>query len=428
MSTGLILAAPASGSGKTTLTLAILRALKNQGYRVAAAKSGPDYIDPRFHEAACGGASVTLDAWAMDPNSIRALAGQSDDKLLIIEGAMGLFDGAPPDGRGSTADLARILGLPVILIVDASQQAQSVAALVEGFAQHRADVQVAGLILNKIGSPRHETIIRRALGGFPVFGAVPRDAKLGLPSRHLGLVQAAELVELERFLDDAASIIADRIDLRALVGVASKTPGAQPFKVLLPPIGQRIAIAKDHAFSFIYPHIREGWIKSGASIHPFSPLNNEAPDPRCDAIFLPGGYPELHAGKIANASNFATSMRAAATADITIYGECGGYMVLGDGLIDAEGARHAMLGLLRLETSFEKRQLHLGYRRLKSLGGAWAGDFNGHEFHYSSVIRSEGTPLFAAENAEGEKLESMGLFRGSVCGSYAHLIAKALPA
>jgi len=189
---GLIFAAPASGSGKTTVTLGFLRATARQGVPIRSAKSGPDYIDPRFHAAASGRECVNLDAWAMTPDRLRHLAAHSPGETLLIEGAMGLFDGAPPDGKGSSADLARLLGLPVVLIIDCARMAGSVAAIAHGFATLDPQVQVAGVILNNIGSPRHEEMLRRALPETPLFGAVPRNSALSQPSRHLGLEQAEE--------------------------------------------------------------------------------------------------------------------------------------------------------------------------------------------------------------------------------------------
>ncbi|WP_288928599.1 cobyrinate a,c-diamide synthase, partial [uncultured Maritimibacter sp.] len=225
---GLILAAPTSGSGKTTVTLGILRALSQRGVAVRGAKSGPDYIDPRFHEAACGHVSVNLDAWAMPKHQIRSLA--KGDGLLVVEGAMGLFDGAPPDGDGATADLARILGLPVVLVVNTASMSHSVAALVRGFASHDPEVRVSGVILNNVGSPRHEAMLRRALSplGLPVLGALPRDPNLALPDRHLGLVQAAEHPDLTGFLDRAADAVRARLDLDALVALARDMATAPP--------------------------------------------------------------------------------------------------------------------------------------------------------------------------------------------------------
>lgn len=414
---GLILAAPASGSGKTTVTLGVLHALARRGDPVRAAKSGPDYIDPRFHAAATGTDCLNLDAWAMAPDRIRALAGGPG--LLVIEGAMGLFDGAPPDGRGATADLARILGLPVVLILDVARQAQSVAALAAGFANHAADVAVAGLILNKVGSLRHAAMLRRALAplGLPVLGAIPRNAKLQTPSRHLGLVQAQERTDLAEFLAESADVMEDNLDLDALSALARPLPPPPETPPTLRPPAQTIAIAQDAAFAFAYPHLARDWQAAGAEITPFSPLADEAPPP-ADLVILPGGYPELHAGRLASNAEFLSGLRAART----VYGECGGYMVLGDGLVDADGTRHAMAGLLRLETSFATRKLHLGYRHLRPLGGPFTGPLTGHEFHYATTLKATGDPLFAATDAEGTGLPSMGLRAGSVSGSFAHVI------
>ncbi|WP_424939796.1 cobyrinate a,c-diamide synthase [Aliiroseovarius sp. S253] len=418
--TGLILSAPSSGSGKTTLTLGLLRALSRRGVDVSGAKSGPDYIDPRFHAAACGRECPNLDAWAMGPARLHDLA-RSGAELLLIEGAMGLFDGAPPEGRGATADLARTFGLPVVLVVDCARLAHSVAPLVNGFAQHDPEVRVAGVILNHVGSPRHEAMLRASLQDslIPVLGAVYRQAGLEHPSRHLGLVQAEEHPDLQAYLDRVADVVEAAIDLDALValaGYASDAPGAATH---LTPPGQRIAVASDKAFAFAYPHILSDWRAAGAEVLPFSPLADEAPAPDADFIFLPGGYPELHAGKLAAAQTFKHGMQ---FATCPIYGECGGYMTLGRAITDKNGDRHEMLGLLGLETSFAKRKLHLGYRSLHADQGPFAGRWNAHEFHYATTLLAEGAPLFDATDAEGRALAPLGLIEGHVSGSFAHLI------
>ena len=420
---GLILAAPSSGCGKTTITLGLLRALKQRGVNVHGAKSGPDCIDPRFHEAASGAPCLNLDAWAMSPARIRALA--ATDALLLIEGAMGLFDGAPPDGRGATADLARILGLPVVLIVDAERMAQSVAPLVQGFARHDPDISIAGLILNRVGSERHELILRKSLTniGIPVLGVVHRQTGLAHPSRHLGLVQAQERPDLEAFLNIVAAAVGNQIDLNALVAIAAALPSAAATKPMPPP-AQRIALAQDAAFAFAYPHLLRDWRDLGAEILPFSPLNNQ-PAPAADMIFLPGGYPELYAGQISSNTIFLNSLKNARQ-DTVIHGECGGYMVLGEGLTDADGTRHSMAGLLPLETSFAERRLHLGYRRLRPLGGPFNMALNAHEFHYATTLRAEGPALYEASDAEGSVLPPMGLRAGHVSGSFAHVIDRAV--
>ncbi|SHL32948.1 cobyrinate a,c-diamide synthase [Roseibium suaedae] len=430
---GLMIAAPSSGSGKTTVTLALLRALRNRGVPAVSAKSGPDYIDPKFHEAASGLACINLDAWAMESAQIQSLAASQMQgaNLLVVEAAMGLFDGAA-NGRGSAADLAACLGLPVVLVVDCAKQAQSVAALVSGFASFRQDVPVAGILLNKVGSPRHEAMLRRALAplGIPVVGALPRLQGLMLPERHLGLVQAEEHPELSRFLDQAAEHLEAYADLSALSGLA--LPLIQTSDAggdLLPPLGQRIAVASDVAFAFAYPHLLSGWREAGADLSFFSPLADEGAAADADAIYLPGGYPELHAGRLAANEGFRGSLHSAAARGALIYGECGGYMVLGDGLIDAQEMRHQMLGLLPLETSFATRKRHLGYRELSLLhdvpvpGWSKGMGLAAHEFHYASIVHEGAADrLFSARDAEGETLPEMGLRTGKTLGSFAHLI------
>ena len=419
---GLILAAPSSGSGKTTVTLGLLRALKQRGINIRGAKSGPDYIDPRFHEAATGTACFNLDAWAMKGARINMLAAGAQP--MLIEGAMGLFDGAPPDGRGSVADLARLLKLPVIMVIDAARMAQSVAPVLAGFAQFDPEVQVAGVILNKVGSARHETMLRRALAplNIPVLGAVPRSADIQTPSRHLGLVQAQERSDLEDFIERAAALVTECVDIQALCALAKPLPISASSQRIAPP-AQNIAVAQDRAFAFAYPHILQDWQAAGAQITPFSPLADHAV-PDCDFVFLPGGYPELYAGQLAQATGFLHSLRAHSETR-AVYGECGGYMLLGEGLVDAAGTRHKMAGLLSLETSFEQRKLHLGYRQLQAQNGPFQGRWNAHEFHYASTLHAKGTPLFDASDAEGTALAPMGLRQGKVAGSFAHLIDNA---
>lgn len=426
---GVIVAAPASGSGKTTVTLGLLRALHDLGVAIAPAKAGPDYIDPAYHTLASGVPCVNLDPWAMRPDLISALASRHIEggKMLVVEGMMGLFDGAM-DGRGSAADLATRLALPVILVLDCARQSHSVAALVSGFRDFRRNVMIAGLILNRIGSTRHDAMLRSALEpvGIPVLGSVPRDEKLQLPERHLGLVQAGEHVGLDNFIAYAASVIVERIDLDRIQQIAGRYgPTASMANIArIPPLGQRIAVARDNAFAFSYLHLLDGWRRRGAEISFFSPLANEAPSETCDAIYLPGGYPELYAGQLAQAANFASGMRQAATKGVSIYGECGGYMVLGESIEDGAGEKHQMLGLLPVETSFAKRRLHLGYRRLAPLAASpFQVPLTAHEFHYASIIREgDALRLFQVKDALGEDLDEAGLRVGSVCGSYMHVI------
>ena len=426
---GFLIAAPHSGSGKTTATLGILRALRERGDSVASAKAGPDYIDPAFHAAASGRTCVNLDPWAMRPEMLLKLAHDFllGADMLVVEGMMGLFDAAA-DGKGSSADLAQLLGHPVVLVVDCARQSHSIAALVSGFADFRKGIEIAGVILNNVGSARHEAMLRQALAALstPVLGILPPSAALSLPSRHLGLVQSGEHENLELFIAAAARAIEAGIDLTTLLQIGHRAGnyGKSAEIDIIPPPAQRIAVAQDRASAFSYPHILTGWRKAGAELSFFSPLENEAPRFDCGMVYLPGGYPELHAARLSEAYNFRAGMEAARERGAVIYGECGGYMLLGDGLIDAQGARHRMLGFLPLETSFAKRERHLGYRCLKGTDGSpFPGRYTAHEFHYSTVLRQDAEqPLFAAEDALGNDLGSAGLVDGNVCGSYMHLI------
>ena len=427
-SRGFIIAAPHSGSGKTTITLGLLRALHHRGEALKPMKAGPDFIDPVFHTFAANSACINLDPWAMRPQLIEALATpEGDNSLIVVEAMMGLFDGAA-NGTGSAADLAQHLSLPVVLVVDAAKQSHSIAALVSGFQNYRSDVNVAGVILNKVGSARHEAMLREALDALsiPVVGIVMRDEKLALPSRHLGLVQAGEHEALEKFVEHAAEVMKASVDMNFLAQLTCNIPSGDRAQVIAPP-AQKIAIARDEAFAFAFPHLLNGWQDQGASLSFFSPLNDEAPDDDCEFVFLPGGYPELHGGRLAGNTGFIDGLRSAAKRGAFLYGECGGYIVLGNSMVDGEGVRHKMANLLPLETSFEKRKLHLGYRLATTLTDfplAPKGSvLSTHEFHYTIALHEgEGERLFQVEDARGENLGECGLLRNTVAGSYMHII------
>lgn len=435
---GLIIAAPSSGSGKTTIALGLMRAFARMGRVVQPFKCGPDYIDPAFHTAAARRASHNLDTWAMRRPIIEGIVASESTgaDIVIAEGVMGLFDGVAEPGqtaRASTADLAALTGWPVVLVLDVAGQAETAAALALGCARYRDDIEIAGVILNQVASARHAGLITPALAdvGLRCFGAMPRDAELSLPERHLGLVQAGETAELDAKLDRIADAIAKSIDLDAIIASARATrlPTSGGAQVHLPPPGQRIGLAQDRAFAFAYPHILSAWRSAGAEIRPFSPLADEAPDSSADAVWLPGGYPELHAGVLAAASRFQTGLKVLAAKGVAIHGECGGYMVLGAGLEDADGARHAMTGLLGVETSFAKRKLHLGYRRARLLAPSALGpagtEVFGHEFHYAALSANPDEPLVAAEDARRAAVAECGSRRGSVSGTFFHVIDRA---
>ena len=430
-SRGLVVAGLGSGSGKTTVTLGLLRAMTRGGTAIGAAKSGPDYIDTAFLSAACGVSAVNLDSHAMVPAQIRQLASAQPHDLLLVEGVMGLFDGTD-GGSGSTASVAEALGAPVMLVIDCRKQAQTAAALAAGIAtQLPAASRLAGVVLNRVASARHEALITAALAerGIACFGSLPVDDGIAVPSRHLGLVQAADLAAsgtLEPRINAAADLIAEHLDLASIAAAFGNLEPAAGPAIALPPPGQRIALARDAAFGFAYEHMMAGWRSAGAEIMPFSPLADEAPDATADFIFIPGGYPELHLPSLAAATRTMDGLRRAATAGTRIYGECGGYMFLGEHIIDKDGTAVSMTGLLRLETSFAVRKLHLGYREMTPLAAFWPGldgPVTGHEFHYTTATRAEGDALFSMRNAGGDDLGAAGLVSGSVAGSYAHIIA-----
>src|SRR5262245_51233700 len=292
---GLLVAAPRSGSGKTTVALGLMRALVRRGLRVRGAKCGPDYIDPAFHLAATGRPSVNLDSWAMPPELMAGLVADIgvDCDLVLAEALMGLFDGVEncATGRcGSSADVAAATGWPVILVLDVSGQSQSAGAVAAGFAKFDPRIGIAGVVLNKVGSERHARLAIAGVeaAGLRVLGVLPRAGVPALPERHLGLVQAEETANLGRQLDALADAVAARIDLDSIVSLAAcgfdrAAVAPMPFH----PPGQRVALARDVAFSFVYSHVLAGWREAGAEIAMFSPLADEAPPADCDCAWLP---------------------------------------------------------------------------------------------------------------------------------------------
>lgn len=429
---GLMISAPASGTGKTTVMLGLLRALREDGLTVQPYKSGPDYIDPAFHLAAAGRPSFNFDTWAMDDGLLGGIASQrAGADICIGEGSMGLFDGVATRGQsgfGSSAETALNMGWPVVLVIDVGGQAQSAAATALGFKMYNPDLPFAGVILNRVASPRHERLTRVGMdkAGIKVLGALPRRGDLKLPERHLGLIQAVEHPDLEAAIAGYATFLRENVDLEALKQ-AARAGTAIPSGPLPAPPAQRIALARDAAFSFTYPHLLTGWRAAGAEILPFSPLADEAPDPSADLTWLPGGYPELHGGTLAAASTFKSGLRSFAQTK-PVHGECGGYMALGAGLIDKDGARHEMAGLLGLETSYEKRKFNLGYRRAvlehPMPGFETGAALRGHEFHYSSILQQPDAPLASVFDADGNPGAQTGSWRGHVTGTFFHLITR----
>ncbi|MDA5556361.1 cobyrinate a,c-diamide synthase [Shimia sp. MMG029] len=432
MPPGILISAPSSGTGKTTVMLGLLRALAEDGLNVQPFKSGPDYIDPAFHHAAARRPAFNLDTWAMPPALAGGISEQAQGAdIIVAEGSMGLFDGVATRGEngfGSSAETALMMGWPVVLVIDVGGQAQSAAATALGFKTYNPDLPFAGVILNRCASPRHERLARLGMdqAGINVLGVLPRRGDLALPERHLGLIQAIEHPDLEEAITGYAAFLRENVNLEAIKAAAKAGP-ARTGQLPNPP-AQRIALARDAAFSFTYPHLLTGWRDAGAEILPFSPLADKAPDASADLVWLPGGYPELHAGTLAANQTYLTGLRKHAETK-PVHGECGGYMALGQALIDKEGNRHEMAGLLGLVTSYEKRKFHLGYRQATlqapMLGFETGARLRGHEFHYSTILEEPDAPLAQVGDADGNPVPETGSIKGHTTGTFFHLIAEA---
>ena len=427
MASGFILAAPSSGSGKTSLTFGLLAAFRAAGMAAQGFKVGPDYIDPQFHTLASGLLCPNLDPWAMSPNRLRAVLSGARAELCVIEGVMGLFDGVQQPGQngrdGSTASLAKELDLPVVLVIDAKGMSGSVAALAQGFQRFDPAVTLAGVILNRVGSARHEDMLRTALEGvgLPVLGALQRLPELVWPSRHLGLTQPRELPDMQGQAERLAAVIQKNFDLPALRALARPMPSTdKPLQQGFFPADARVAVARDAAFSFVYPH----WLPEQAQS--FSPLANERVPDDATLVFLPGGYPELHAATLSRADAFRDSLRAAHARGATIYGECGGYMALGQAMT-VNGERFEMAGLLPVVTHYSDGAARtLGYRSMTAPEDFWAGSrLNGHEFHASTAENLEPPSLFQAMDSRQASLGLLGHRKGNTMGSYLHIIDRA---
>jgi cobyrinic acid a,c-diamide synthase len=329
------------------------------------------------------------------------------------------------------------MGWPVVLVIDVGGQAQSAAATALGFKMYNPDLPFAGVILNRCASPRHERLARLGMdqAGINVLGVLPRRGDLALPERHLGLIQAVEHPDLEAAIAGYATFLRDNVDLEAIKKAAFDSvanrgpcPPTSDFAALPQPPAQKIAMAQDAAFSFTYPHLVRGWRDAGAELVPFSPLADEAPAEDAELVWLPGGYPELHAGKLAAATTYQSGLRKHAETR-PVHGECGGYMALGDVLIDKSGEKHQMAGLLGLVTSFEKRKFHLGYRQVSlkaPMLGFSAGDrLRGHEFHYTTILEEPDAPLAEVADADGNPVPETGSIKGNVTGTFFHMISEA---
>lgn len=441
----LVVAGVASGVGKTTIASGLMAALAAQGLWVQGYKVGPDYIDPTYHHAATGRPSYNLDTWLSSQAMVRKRfdAGMQNADIAIIEGVMGLFDGRKHTrDRASTAEVARLLNAPVLLVIDVSHMGQSVAALVDGFRNLDPRVQVAGVILNKVASADHEATLRQAIAewtGTPVLGAIRRDTSLVLPARHLGLVPAPETTVEVQTLGD---VIKRSVDIDGIVHLAqSAGPLPElitdtsvqegfsfPFLQAVSPI--RIGLALDAAFSFYYPETLETFAKMGVEIIPFSPLKDSSPPDEADLLYFGGGFPEVFAGQLAENHTMLTAVRSAVRRGVLVYAECGGYMYLGKCCIDVNNVHHRLLGVLPYTFQMGTERAQLGYRELTTVCDTIIGPagthLRGHEFHWSHIV----DPLsreHAAYRLEGRENTLEGYANKTILASYVHVPLAANP-
>ncbi len=435
LAAGFVIAGTTSGVGKTTLTAGIAGALRSRGLRVAPFKAGPDYIDPSYHARAAGRPCRNLDSWMLPHDALRTLFARAcaNADVAVVEGVMGLFDGrSGEDEAGSTAEIAKLLGLPVVLVIDAAKVARSVAAQALGYQTFDPELRIAGVILNNVAGPGHAALCAEPIThatGLPVLGALPRSDHLRLPERHLGLIPAVEGRIAAGFFEAAAAHVAEHIDLDLLLRLAaepSPPPAGDGGLYPLEPQQRRvpIAVARDEAFSFIYPEnieLLEAW---GADVRFFSPLRDDALPPGAAGVYMGGGFPELYARELSEGASMAASIRAAAARGVPVYAECGGLMYAGESLVDQEGARHAMLGLAPLRSSMQRTRLTLGYRTARALAAGplltEGQTVRGHEFHWSVLDPPEVDETTAAY-ALAETGAVEGYARHNVWASYVHL-------
>jgi cobyrinic acid a,c-diamide synthase len=437
----LLLAAPMSGSGKTTITAGLIAALVARGNVVAPFKCGPDYIDPSYHALAAGRTCHNLDAWLVPQEQIAGMLVRhsAGADLALIEGVMGLFDGYAGDNDiGSSAHIARLTATPVVIVLDVRAMARTAAALLAGLINFDPRLRIVGVILNRVGSPRHAQLVTRAIAdniGIPVLGSLVRDEVITLPERYLGLVPTNEQGDWQTWLAEVRMRIEAGIDLARLVAVAQATPPL-PTPALVAPLTDQaayhmpppvIAVARDEAFNFLYEENLDLLRSAGAEIAFFSPLHDPTLPPGTAALYLCGGFPELYAAQLSANHLLRTAVQTAAARGMPIYAECGGLMYCTEAVVNAHGTVHTMIGLLP-GRSVMTSHLTLGYRTVRAVSDSWlwhAGEtVRGHEFHYSVWVerRAEHAPLYAClPDAFRPDEQPEGIQHGNLLASYVHL-------
>lgn len=431
---GFLLAGTHSGCGKTTLAAGLLRAFRNRGVNIAPFKAGPDYLDPMLHAAAAGRPSWNLDGWFLDDAGLREsyARGASRADFALVEGVMGLFDGTDPvTGQGSSADLGKRLELPVVLVVDGSGVGGSVAATVLGHQRFWPELSLAGVILNRLSGIGHFELQRAALEAHTdvrVLGWTGSLEAWRLPERHLGILQPHEIEDLDNALNTLAQTLSATLDLDALTALA-RTPQSLPIVTTPAPGSLPVALARDEAFGFLYADTLDRLERLGVRWVPFSPLRERLPE-GIAGLYLPGGYPELHAEALSK-TPFLADLRAAHAAYLPIFAECGGYMVLCEALVDLQGSAHPMAGLITGRCIMTEGLQSFGYKHLTlqrdSLFGPAGTKGKAHEFHCSLHEGDLPRPAWQSENLAGEtRLE--GFAEGNLLASYAHIPFGANPA
>ena len=421
-----VVAGTHSGAGKTSVTLGVIGALRRRGLAVQPFKVGPDFIDPLHHRAASGRTALNLDGWLLDADANRAAFARAsaDADVAVIEGMMGLFDGSDArTDRGSTAELAKLLDLPVVLVVDAGAMARSVAALVHGFASFDPALRIAGVVLNNVGGPGHTQLLREALDGVaPVLGGLPRDPAVTIAERHLGLHLPGEVAAAR--LERLADLVVAELDLNALLAGARRprpaAPGAPLRAASVPGPAPRIAVARDAAFCFVYADNLRLLEEAGAEIVPWSPLAEPLPE-GSDGVYVPGGYPELHAAALAANCAARASLRRFAEAGGPVYAECGGLMYLGETL-EVDGCAHAMCGALPLATRIPAG-LTIGYLEVTTEGGLFGpgSTARGHVFHHAELVAEPPLDRVHRLRTVGGAESREGYATGNVLASWVHL-------
>lgn len=433
MKNAFLICAASSGAGKTTATLAILAALRARGLKTRSFKAGPDFIDPSHHRLATGLPSENLDPWMLSQEANRELfhRGASEADVCAVEGVMGLYDGIEGgSSTGSAAHLAKILKLPIVLVIDAKAMARSAAAMVYGFMNFEPGITLAGVIWNRVGSPKHRFILDEALASAdlpPSLGAIPRTPEIAIPERHLGLVTPQDANLTDNFMKKLSQLGESCLNLDALLAATRLEQRIYPWAPPTPVPEKtrlKIGIPRDAAYCFYYEDALRRIEDIGETVF-FSPIDGDGIPPNINGVYLGGGYPEAHAARISTNESFLSGLRMAHAKGMPIYGECGGFMTLCQGIEDDGGRTHPMAGIFPTWAKMRNRAVGLGYREVKIAKPGKLKNLcaRGHEFHYSNIdeMPQEIERIYRVKNARGESLPDEGFMLGNTLGSYVHL-------